>query len=90
MWTRALLVLVAVATWQSGIGGNLLRNPSFEEEVVGDDWKGLGFVMERTQDDVKDGSFSLLCRQRSGLLLLGGSRNSSMNFPTTTTTPQEF
>ena len=41
MVTLTLLVLAAVGTWRMAEGVNLLRNPGFEEPVVGADWKGL-------------------------------------------------
>ena len=66
MGTLTLLVLAAVGTWRMAEGVNLLRNPGFEEPVVGADWKGYGFGMTRTRDDARNGTFSLLCRQRSG------------------------
>ena len=66
MGTLTLLVLAALGTWQMAEGGNLLRNPGFEEPVVGTDWKGYGFEMTRTRDDASNGTFSLLCRQRYG------------------------
>ena len=60
-------VLLTAATWQLGIGLNLVRNPSFEEELVTEDWKTNGFTMERTQEDSYDGTFALNCTQRFAL-----------------------
>ena len=59
MGTLTLLVLAAVGTWRMAEGVNLLRNPGFEEPVVGADWKGYGFGMTRTRDDARNGTFSL-------------------------------
>ena len=67
MGTRWLLALaaVAVATWQPGGSLNLLRNPSFEEDVAGGlDWRSIGFVTSRTQGDAWHGNFSLHCKDR--------------------------
>ncbi|KAK7116379.1 hypothetical protein V1264_002069 [Littorina saxatilis] len=65
MRAHLLGTLVALATWQLVIGQeNLLRNPSFENEVVEADWKGAGFLMERVTDDVYDGTYAIKCSQR--------------------------
>ena len=57
-------MLVAIATWQLSSGQDLLRNPSFEEELVSDDWISKSFTMERTQLDTLNGSYALNCSQR--------------------------
>ncbi|KAK7116377.1 uncharacterized protein [Littorina saxatilis] len=60
------MMLVAVVTWQMTAGQtNLLKNPSFEDELVKKGpWATNGFTMERVTTDAKDGNYSIKCSGR--------------------------
>ena len=68
-WNMLLTLLLAVGPWQSaGVGQpNLLRNPSFEDDLR-KSWKGYGFTMERYAVEAVDGSYSVKCTGRLVLL----------------------
>ena len=61
-------LLLGCVTWQVTIGQtNLLKNPSFEEDLVGN-WVTNGFNMERYTTEALDGTYSIKCSGRYVLI----------------------
>ncbi|PVD19497.1 hypothetical protein C0Q70_19986 [Pomacea canaliculata] len=60
---KTIVVFVLLIMLETGLGQNLLDNPSFEGDLTGT-WENNGFLMERVSVDKVDGNFALKASYR--------------------------